>query len=484
MVSLRLLKGAAGPTVWNATLLTLSLEDNFLRAAHGLVRTLVAPVTLWQPIISFLMNLFELLTLLSPDGTCFSFDGRKVKDPGGLVPDLVVSLKAGEEEPFDVLMVQAQSEGGDLDCFTRIVERANKPEGVDFGDFDVEVSLKEGREMFTGQQITLAKATLFALTSKVSNLDLALHTFPSSPTFLNPDTPFALYLGPPSSLQDPSFLLACASSTLLQALSLGSLLAAELEPELRSREIFSAPATAAATIRLETRGNIPPYTATRLPPFPPSYLQPGTFAHPSSAPAPTTLRLPSLSHPSPAPSPSPTPTVLPSPLALILNPHIHTEGWHGFLYSASLGPLKLIIKRFQASTAAAGADGACEKEARAYARLAAAASEGEGAAIAPRWYGRFRSNDGGVVDIVLERFGEALRSFDTLFAAERQRLLTLVTALHQARLSHDDLAPRNVLFEAATGEFRLCDLESSVEHGCPGVGRCEALQEFRREVEG
>ncbi|GAA6002701.1 hypothetical protein JCM10207_007634 [Rhodosporidiobolus poonsookiae] len=110
-----------------------------------------------------------------------------------------------------------------------------------------------------------------------------------------------------------------------------------------------------------------------------------------------------------------------------------------------------------------------------------AASKVNGEPLVPRFYGHFRSDCESEV-IILEAFGDSLKDFHNLSAAEKSTLFTLVSRLHlEAHLAHHDVAPRNVLLNDA-GEMRLIDLETCTLHECAGVDACELLTELREEL--
>ncbi|BGP13945.1 hypothetical protein JCM10213_005529 [Rhodosporidiobolus nylandii] len=185
--------------------------------------------------------------------------------------------------------------------------------------------------------------------------------------------------------------------------------------------------------------------------------------------------------PSPQASPPKNPSLdslsslSPSPISLRLRPGTLGTGVSGIVVGGHTPSGAKVALKYARTTSA---EEDIEWEAKVYRDLAAAVPS-----VVPHFYGFFY---GGWPEetsvLVMEEFGEALRSLDELSKAERCAIFDLFVRVHQAGYEVLDVAERNILFDRSTRTFKLIDFVQAGLHRCPG-NDCWSLQEIREWLE-
>ncbi|BGP14034.1 hypothetical protein JCM10213v2_001972 [Rhodosporidiobolus nylandii] len=112
-----------------------------------------------------------------------------------------------------------------------------------------------------------------------------------------------------------------------------------------------------------------------------------------------------------------------------------------------------------------------------------AALEAAGANVAPRLFGLFRGGRPDQTDVlVLEQFGQAVKSVDDLSRHDRLTIVALHEELHRAGYAQDDYAERNTVIDPSSGLIKLIDFGEAEQHDCPGKTCC-LLDEIRQWLE-
>ncbi|KAJ7866710.1 hypothetical protein B0H13DRAFT_1068972 [Mycena leptocephala] len=88
----------------------------------------------------------------------------------------------------------------------------------------------------------------------------------------------------------------------------------------------------------------------------------------------------------------------------------------------------------------------------------------------PTLYGLYHSEyDGSSLVLITSYEGKALHSFDELSVEDRRTLLSRLIRIHQARIEHLDVEPRNVVLSKSKGPVVVDFDGASLDHTCDGL---------------